>query len=121
MLKEIHGKCTEENVEIIKELENRFPVAVDVRPGGSQSQTLFTITETEEGAVGAALYKDMKTLMDYSDLFKQLELEQKVSPEALASSTSAAEKIATVPTEKVPYYLALWSRVAAQMRLAFEA
>lgn len=115
MLKEIHGQCTYDNAKLFKALEKRFAVTFNIEPGGSASQTIFTIAETTEGAIGAALFRDMKALLDYAALLEQLEIKENQLSQATTDQKVVTEKNTIVKPAEVSYLLALWGLITAQL------
>lgn len=110
MLKVIHGECSLENAILFKSLEDKFPVTIDIEAGGSETHSIFTATENEEGVIGFEFFKDMKLLIDYAALLKQSQTfpeQQLVAKEEQLVSA----RIDTIPLDKVPYLLALWNKI----------
>jgi hypothetical protein len=111
MLKEIKGSCRYDEADVLKDLEHKHPVTVTVTAGASDELAIMTVNETQEGAVGADFYKDMRLLLEYSNLFKQLELKEQAA-QTPTENPIVVENNSSEEVNKTQYLLAVWKRIS---------
>src|SRR3989344_8287261 len=101
MLKEIRGCCSQEGAQALTDLENRYPVTVDVSSDDPQ-RTVVTFTEREEGIIAARFFGDMERLLSYSALFERLEQKHETltpvaNPQQIPVVSPAPETVEAAP------------------------